>query len=103
MKIKKNDSVIIISGNYKGKTGKVLKVFPKKKRALVEGVNLIKKHSKPSQQHPQGGIVEKEASVNISNLMVIAPDGKPTRIGKKILEDGSRVRICKRTNEMIDK
>ena len=103
MKIKKNDTVLIISGNYKGKTGKVLKVFPKKKRALVEGVNLIKKHSKPSQQNPQGGIVEKEASIDISNLMVIAPDGKPTRIGKKILDDGSRVRICRRTNEMIDK
>lgn len=103
MKIKKNDTVLIISGNYKGKTGKVLKVFPKKKRALVEGVNLIKKHSKPSQQNPQGGIVEKEASIDISNLMVVAPDGKPTRIGKKILDDGSRVRICRRTNEMIDK
>jgi len=103
MKIKKGDNVVVIAGNYKGKKGKVLKVFPKEKRALVEGVNIIKKHSRPSQQNPQGGILEKEAPVHISNLMIIGPDGKPTRVGKKVLEDGKSVRICKRTGEMIDR
>lgn len=103
MKIKKNDQVKVISGNYKGKSGKVLKIFPKKQRVLVEGVNLIKRHSKPSQQNPQGGIVEKEASIHVSNLMVIGPHGTPTRVGKKILEDGKSVRVCKKTGEMLDK
>jgi large subunit ribosomal protein L24 len=95
-KITKSDSVLILSGKYKGRTGKVLKVFPEKGRAVVEGVNLIKRHTKPTQELPQGGIVEKEAPINISNLKVICPKcNRPTRIGVKILEDKSKVRYCK--------
>lgn len=95
-KIAKSDSVLILSGKYKGRTGKVLKVFPEKGRAVVEGVNFIKRHTKPTQELPQGGIVEKEAPLNVSNLKVICPKcNRPTRIGVKILEDKSKVRYCK--------
>lgn len=96
MKVVKNDNVKILSGKYRGSTGKVLKVFRKNSRVIVEGVNIIKKHTKPSQKNKQGGIIEKEAPINVSNVMVIC--GKcnlPTRIGFKILEDGSKVRVCK--------
>ena len=71
MKIKKDDNVVVIAGNLRGKTGKVLKVFPKKQRVIVEGVNLRKRHSKPTQANPQGGIIEKEAPIHISNVMVL--------------------------------
>lgn len=107
MKIKKNDNVIVISGNYKGKTGKVLKVFKDKDRVIVEGVNLRKRHTKPSQKNPQGGITEKEAPIHVSNVMIIDPKtGKGTRIGKKIILDdktGKRksVRISKSSGEML--
>ncbi len=95
-KVVKNDTVIVLSGNDRGKTGKVLKVFPGENRAVVEGVNLIKKHSRPTQQLPQGGIIEKEAPIDLSNLKVICPKcNKPTRIGVRILEDNSKVRYCK--------
>jgi len=97
-KIVKSDNVLVLSGNDRGKTGKVLKIFPDKGRAVVEGINLIKKHTKPTQELPQGGIVEKEGPVNISNLKVICPKcNEPTRIGIKILEDKSKVRYCKNT------
>ncbi len=102
MKIVKNDIVLVISGNYKGKRGKVLKVFPKKHRVIVEGVNFIKRHTKPTQRNPQGGIVEKEASIHVSNLMVVCPKcDTPTRLGRKILEDGKKVRICMNCGEML--
>ena len=102
MKIVKNDTVLVISGNYKGKKGKVLKVFPKKQRVIVEGVNFVKRHTKPTQKNPQGGIVEKEASIHVSNLMVICPKcDTPTRIGRKILEDGKKVRVCMNCGEML--
>ncbi len=107
MKIKKNDNVIVISGNYKGKTGKVLKVFKDKDRVIVEGVNIRKRHTKPSQKNPQGGITEKEAPIHVSNVMIIDPKtGKGTRIGKKIILDdktGKRksVRISKSSGEML--
>lgn len=107
MKIKKNDNVIVISGNYKGKTGKVLKVFKNEDRVIVEGVNLRKRHTKPSQKNPQGGINEKEAPIHVSNVMIIDPKtGKGTRIGKKIIIDdktGKRksVRISKSSGEML--
>lgn len=102
MKILKNDVVLVISGNYKGKKGKVLKVFPKQSRVIVEGVNFIKKHTRPTQSNPQGGIVEKEASIHISNLLVICPKcNTPSRTGRKSLEDGKRVRICKNCEEML--
>jgi large subunit ribosomal protein L24 len=102
MKVLKNDMVLVISGNYKGKKGKVLKVFPKQNRVIVEGVNFIKKHTRPTQNNPQGGIVEKEASINMSNVLVICPKcNTPSRIGRKALEDGKRVRICKNCEEML--
>ena len=102
MKVVKNDIVLVISGNYKGKRGKVLKVFPKKHRVIVEGVNFVKRHTKPTQKNPQGGIVEKEASIHVSNLMVICPKcDTPTRLGRKILEDGKKVRVCMNCGEML--
>ncbi len=102
MKVAKNDIVLIRSGNFKGKRGKVLKVFPDEQRVIVEGVNLVKRHMRRSQKNPQGGIIEKEAPVHVSNVQVICPKcGKPTRIGRKILENRKRVRVCKKCNEMI--
>jgi len=102
MHVVKNDTVKILSGKYRGKTGKVLKVFRDEKRVIVEGINIIKKHSKPSQKNPQGGIIEKEASVHVSNVMVIDPKtNEPTRIGYKYLEDGSKVRYSKKSGEML--
>ncbi len=101
--IKKNDTVMVIAGKEKGKTGKVLRLFPKKDRAVVEKVNFIKRHMRPGAHSRQGGIVEKENPINISNLMVIC--GKctdPTRVGRRVLEDGSRVRYCKKCDEIIE-
>ncbi|MEJ2633779.1 MAG: 50S ribosomal protein L24 [Calditrichia bacterium] len=95
-KVVKNDTVHILSGNDEGKTGKVLKVFPGENRVVVEGVNMIKKHTRPTQQLPQGGIVEKEAPIHMSNVKVVCPKcNRPTRVGFRILEDGSKVRYCK--------
>lgn len=107
MKIKKNDNVTVISGNYKGKTGKVLKVFPTENRVIVEGVNIHKRHTKPTQKNPQGGITEKEAPINVSNIMVLDPKtNKATRIGAKIILDektGKKksVRVSKSSGEML--
>lgn len=102
MKVVKNDNVLVISGNYKGKKGKVLKVEPKNNRVIVEGVNFIKRHTRPSQKNQQGGIVEKEAPINVSNVMVVCPKcDTPSRLGRKVLEDGKRVRICRSCGEMI--
>ncbi len=102
MKVIKNDTVLVISGNYKGKKGKVLKVFPKESRVIVEGVNFIRRHTKPTQKNPQGGIVEKEAPINVSNLMVVCPKcNTPSRLGRKILEDGKGVRVCRSCGEML--
>jgi len=99
--IRKGDSVQIISGNAKGKVAKVLEVFPQKNRAIVEGINVVTKHIKPSAAKPKGGIEKTEASIHISNLMVVDPaNGKPTRIGRK-LEDGKLVRYSKKTGEVI--
>ena len=102
MHVVKNDTVKILSGKYKDKTGKVLKVFPKNDRVIVEGVNIIKRHTKPSQKNQQGGIVEKEAPIHVSNVMVIDPKtSQPTRIGYKILDDGTKVRISKKSGEIL--
>ena len=101
--IKKNDKVMVIAGKEKGKTGKVLRVLPKKDRAVVEKINFIKRHMRPGAHSRQGGIVEKENPINISNLMVVC--GKctdPTRVGRKVLEDGSKVRYCKKCDEIIE-
>lgn len=103
--IRKNDNVIVISGNAKGKTGKVLKVFPDRNRVIIEGVNIMKRHSRPSQKNPQGGIVQKEASINVSNVMLIEPKtGAPTRVGTKLIKDATtgkktRLRVSKATGE----
>jgi len=99
MHIVKNDTVKVLSGKYKGKVSKVLKVFPTERKVIVEGVNIIKRHTRPSQQNQQGGIVEKEAPITISKIMVVCPKcDKPTRIGRRILEDGSKVRVCKHSD-----
>ena len=97
MHVRKNDNVVVISGNHSGKRGKVLKVFPEANRVIVEGVNIVKHHTKPNQKVPQGGIIEKESPIHASNVMVLDPkNDEPTRIGFKTLEDGRRVRISKK-------
>ncbi len=102
MHIRKSDKVVVVSGNHKGKKGEVLKVFPSENRIIVEKVNLIKRHTRQSQAAPQGGIVEKEAPIHISNVMLVCPKcSKPSRTGTQILGDGSRVRICKSCGEML--
>ena len=98
MLIKKGMIVRVISGAHRGMEGKVLFVSPKEKRVIVEGVNFIKKSTRPTQDNPKGGIVEKEASLHISNVMVLQ-NNEVSRIGYKILDDGSKVRIFKKTNE----
>lgn len=101
--IKKNDKVIILSGKEQGKIGNVLKVDTEKERAIVEKLNIVKRHTKPNASNAQGGILEKEASIHISNLMIICNKcAEPTRIGKRILDNGSRVRICKKCDEILD-
>lgn len=102
MKVAKNDTVLVISGNDKGKMGRVLRVFPARQRLLIEGVNFIKRHSRPSQTNPKGGIVEKESPIHISNIMVICPKcNVPTKVGMKTLEDGRRARLCKQCRELL--
>ena len=100
--IKKGDMVYVNAGNNKGKTGKVLSVLVKKQRAIVEGVNMVKKSTKPSAAHPQGGIIEQEAPIHISNLNVLDPkSGKPTRIGRRLGANGKLVRYAKKSGEEI--
>ena len=100
--IKKNDTVVVLAGEDKGKTGKVLKVLVDENRALVEGVNMVSKSTKPSAKNPQGGIVKQEAPIHISNLSLVDPkSGKPTRVGIKVAEDGKKVRIAKKSGEEI--
>lgn len=100
--IKKGDTVLVITGNDKGQKGRVLEVIRKTNRAIVEGVNMIKKHTKPNAESPQGGIIEKEAPVHISNLMLVEPKtGEPTRVGRKLNDNGKLVRISKKTGEEI--
>ena len=102
LKIRKGDRVIVPAVRDRGKTGEVLKVVPKNNRAIVQGVNMFKRHQQPSQADP-GGSVEKEASIDISNLAHIDPkDQKPTRVGYKVLEGGRKVRFAKRSGEIID-
>ena len=98
MLIKKGMKVRVISGAHKGQEGKVLFSSPKNERIVVEGVNFIKKSTRPSQENPNGGIVEKEASLHVSNVLVLQ-GGNTSRLGYKVLEDGSKVRILKKTNE----
>lgn len=101
-KIKKGDTVVVLSGREKNKSGEVIKVDREKGRAIVQGVNMVKRHQKPTQMDP-GGINEKEAPLPLSNLALRDPtDGKPTRVGFKILDDGRKVRFSKRSGEVID-
>ncbi len=102
LKIRKGDLVQVIAGDSKGKQGKVLEMFLEKNRAIVEGTNMVSKHTKPNAANPNGGIVKKEASLHVSNLMVVdAKTGKPTRVGKKLNADGKYVRIAKKSGEEI--
>ena len=100
LKIKSGDNVRVIAGDHKGSEGKVMKVLKDKNKAIVEGVNMVKKHMKPSAQSPQGGIVEKEALIQISNISLLTSKGETTRVGYK-MEDGKKVRFSKKSNEVI--
>lgn len=100
--LKKGDSVQVIAGEYKGEQGKVLEVFPAKSRAIVEGVNVVTKHVKPSAANPQGGITEEEAPMHISNLMVLDPkSGEPTRVGRRVNDEGKIERYSKTSGEVL--
>lgn len=107
MKIHKNDNVRVIAGNALGKTGKVLKVFRDEARVIVEGVNIIKRHTRASQKNPQGGIVQKESSISASNVMIVCPKcGKPSRVGRKEVTDSTSgrrqmMRVCRKCEEMF--
>ena len=100
IKIKKGDIVRVIAGSHKGKEGNIISVFHETNRALVEGVNMVKKHNKPSAQNPQGGISEKEAPIHISNLSLLTSEGKVTRVGYR-MDDDNKVRYSKKTDEVI--
>jgi large subunit ribosomal protein L24 len=99
LKLKTGDTVKVIAGDHKGEEGKILEIIIAKNRAIVEGINLISKHTKPSATNPQGGIIKKEAPIHISNLMLVE-NGKPTKVGYR-MEDGKKVRFSKNTNEVI--
>lgn len=102
MHINKGDSVIVITGEAKGQQGRVLEVLVKKRRAIVEGVNMVSKHTKPNAQNPQGGILKKEAPIHISNLLLVDPSsGEPTRIGRRLNENNKLVRYSKKSEEEI--
>lgn len=101
--IKKNDTILVITGKEKGKKGRVLSVSPLKDQLLIEKVNIIKRHMKPTRKYTQGGIIEKEAPLHISNVMLVCPKcSKPTRIGNSLLQDRRKVRMCKKCREVID-
>jgi large subunit ribosomal protein L24 len=105
MKIRKNDMVMVVAGNSRGKTGKVLKVYPERHRVIVEGVNIIKRHTRPGQRNPQGGIVQREAAIHVSNVMLLDPKtNEPTRVGSKVVKDDTtgkktRMRVARTTGE----
>lgn len=103
MKIKKGDQVIVITGRDKGKTGEVVKAMPKENKVLVQGINLVKRHTRPTQESA-GGIISKEAPIHVSNVSLIDPkSGKATRVGFKVEKDGQKVRVAKRSGEVISK
>jgi large subunit ribosomal protein L24 len=103
--IRKNDNVVVITGKDRGKRGRVLKVIADKNRLIVEGVNIIKRHTKPNPQRQiKGGLVEREAGLHASTVQVVCPEcGKPTRLGRKVLGDGRKVRICRKCEGVVDK
>ncbi|WEZ83708.1 50S ribosomal protein L24 [Rhizobium sp. 32-5/1] len=100
-KIRKGDKVVVLTGKDKGRSGEVIQVMPKEDRAVVRGVNMVKRHQRQTQAQ-EAGIINKEASIHLSNLAVADKDGKPTRVGFKVLEDGKKVRVAKRSGEVID-
>jgi large subunit ribosomal protein L24 len=103
LKIKKGDTVVVISGRDKGRTGEVLRVLPAERRAVVQGVNIARRHTKPRMGEP-GGILEKELTIHISNIAHVDPaSGRPTRVGYKVLADGRKVRVARRSGEVIDR
>ncbi|ENH97790.1 50S ribosomal protein L24 [Gracilibacillus halophilus YIM-C55.5] len=103
MHVKKGDKVQVISGKDKGKQGTIIAAYPKKERVLVEDVNVVKKHAKPSQENPQGGIINQEASIHVSNVLPVDPkSGEPTRVGHEV-RDGKKIRIAKKSGEALDK
>jgi large subunit ribosomal protein L24 len=103
--IRRNDNVVVITGKDRGKRGRVLKVVPSTNRLVVEGVNFIKRHTKPNpQRQVKGGVVEREAALHASNVQLVCPEcGKPTRLGRKILGDGRKVRVCRKCEGVVDK
>ncbi|HET9870522.1 MAG TPA: 50S ribosomal protein L24 [bacterium] len=104
MKVHREDTVLVLTGKDKGKKGRVIRVFPKQDKVLVEKVNMVKRHTRPTQQLPQGGIVEKELPVHVSNVQVVCPKcGKSTRVAHKILASGQKNRTCKKCGEIMDK
>lgn len=103
LKIKKGDEVVILTGKDKGSKGEVLKVLPEERRVIVQGVNVVKKHRKPTQLNPQGGIENIEKSIDVSNVALVDPkEGKATRVGFKVLKDGKKVRVAKRSGETVE-
>lgn len=103
MKIKKGDTVIVVAGKDKDKTGKVIQAMPAENRVIVENVNMVTKHKKPNQRVQQGGIVHQEAPINVSNVMILDPKEKvATRVGYKMLENGKKVRVAKKSGEILD-
>ena len=102
--VRKGDTVMVVAGKERGKKGKVLRVIPEKGRVVVERLNMIKKHQRPTQKVRQGGIIEREGSIHLSNVMLVDPNSdKPTRVGMKALSDGKKVRVARRSGEMLDK
>jgi large subunit ribosomal protein L24 len=102
--VKKNDTVMVMAGKEKGKTGKVLRVIPENGRVIVESLNMVKRHTRPNRTNQEGGIMEKEAALAASNVLLVCGScSKPTRTGVRQLEDGSKARFCKKCNEIVDK
>ena len=102
--IRKNDTVLVIAGREKGKRGKVLFVLPARERVIVERINMVKRHQRPTQKLRQGGIIEREGAIHLSNVMLVDPtSGKPSRIGMRALGDGKKVRVARKSGEIIDK
>lgn len=103
MEIRKNDSVMVIAGKERGKTGKILRVLPEKNSVIIERLNIVKRHSKPRGPQQAGGIVEKEARIHVSNVMIMCDKcNAPVRIGHKLLADGKKIRVCRRCHEALD-
>ncbi len=105
LQLKKNDEVLVLAGKDRGKSGRVLRVFPAKQRAVVENLNMLRKHTRPNpQKNIKGGVVERESPIHLANLMVICREcGKPTRVGYSLLSDGKKVRVCRKCSGTIDK